>query len=85
MGAYYLQSISTHPQERKKVIETMHFIMIMPHKLQQIFEKTLKMQYKDIMSRDVIVNGGNKMDVTNHLVTSSVVSDQRFTVIVFYH
>ena len=33
MGAYYLQSISTRPQERKKVIETMHFIsMIMPHK-----------------------------------------------------
>ena len=45
--------------------------------------RRLKNAVQNIMLRDVIVNGGNKME-RNMPPPSSVVSDQRFAVIVFY-
>ena len=55
--------------------------MIVPYKLQRIcLKETLKSVSTNSMSRDIIVNGGSKMERK----PSSVVNDQRFTVIVFY-
>ena len=63
MGAYYLQSISARPEESDLVHETTHFILFVTTNYNEFaLRRLLKMLYKNIMSRDVIVNGGNKME-----------------------
>ena len=55
--------------------------MIAPYKVQRMcLEETFKNVIQNSMSRDITVNGGSKMERK----PSSVVNDQRFTVIVFY-
>ena len=65
MGAYYLQSISARPEESDLVYEaiycTLHIVCDINYK-EFALRKLLKTLYKNIMSRDVIVNGGNKME-----------------------
>ena len=67
------------------MIVTMHLILrLYDCALQNCDEcawrRLLKVLEQNSMSRDIIVNGGSKMERK----PSSVVNDQRFTVIVFY-